>query len=163
VSAAWAAQATSVLLAGLLTGHELATWAVVHPALYGLPRAAHIQAEAELVRRYRYTMPVAMVAVITACVALMRTVRRTSAARAQLALAASGCYAAMVAVTLMGNVPINLRTLAADPTTPPADWLAMRHRWDRLHVVRVVLDLTGFACVILAVLSPGSKRGGYAR
>lgn len=63
------------------------------------------------------------------------------------------CYAAMVGSTLRGNVPINRRTLEADPQAPPADWAGMRTRRDRPHTLRAGLTVAGPALLLLGALS----------
>jgi len=70
-----------------------------------------------------------------------------------LALAAGGCYATMLAITLIGNMPINLRVFGWDEQHgDPARWRTLRHRWDRLHSLRVLLDSAGFVLITLAAL-----------
>ena len=36
----------------------------------------------------------------------------------------------------------------------PEQWRRMRRRWDRLHAVRIVLDVAGFVLVALAAVGP---------
>ena len=47
-------------------------------------------------------------------------------------------------------VPINNRSKAWTPETAPADWREQRGRWDRLHVVRVMLIVAAFTLVAAA-------------
>jgi hypothetical protein len=69
-----------------------------------------------------------------------------------LALAAGGCFALMLTLTLLGNMPINLRVLRWDEERgDPGEWRRLRRRWDRLHTVRIVLDVAGFLLITLAM------------
>ena len=72
---------------------------------------------------------------------------------ARLALTACGCYTTMLAITLLGNMPINLRDFRWDEDRgDPAQWRRLRRRWDRLHNVRIPLDVAGFVLITLASL-----------
>jgi hypothetical protein len=72
------------------------------------------------------------------------------------------CYATMLAITLVGNIPINRRTLELEPdTVPREEFLKLRARWDGLHAARNVLNLCGFGLTILGVLA--SSRGKTKR
>ena len=60
----------------------------------------------------------------------------------------------MLTITITGSIPINRRTLELDPdTTSREEFLELRARWERLHTVRNVLNLTGFGLAILGVLA----------
>jgi uncharacterized membrane protein len=97
------------------------------------------------VRRYGSFMPALMLLTIGSL--------RPGAPSSVLTLAGVFCLAAMLAVTLAGNVPINRKILAATLDTPPPTWWSLRRRWDRLHAVRVALDLVALVLLILAVLT----------
>jgi hypothetical protein len=70
-----------------------------------------------------------------------------------LALTAGGCYTAMLAITLIGNMPINVRVFRWDEDHgDPEEWRRLRRRWDRLHNIRIPLDAAGFVLITLAAL-----------
>ena len=72
---------------------------------------------------------------------------------ATLALAAGACFASMLVITLVGNMPLNLRVFRWDEAHgDPAEWRRIRRRWDRLHSVRIALDGAGFILMTLAVV-----------
>ena len=148
------ARLVNLMLAGVLTGNEFAGWAGVHPALRTLPTTAHVQAEQAVTRRFGLLMPFVMTATIASCLpvlALSRD-RRSTAYRAT--LAGMLCYLAMLGVTFAGNMPINRRTLQLTPEAPPADWLALRARWDRWHTLRNALNFAGLGLLVAGALSP---------
>ena len=107
-----------------------------------------VAAEQEVTRRYGWFMPGLMIVTIAAGFAAAGLVDDGRG----LILGASACYAAMLAITLAGNVPINVRTLRFPADGEPAEWRALRRRWDRLHTVRVALDVAGFALLLAATL-----------
>ena len=62
-------------------------------------------------------------------------------------------YAAMLAVTLSRNLPLNRRLLELEDTSEgQAEFEDIRARWDQLHTVRNMLNLSGLALAIAAAL-----------
>ncbi len=140
----------AVLLAGVLTGSELTSWGIVHPTLWKLDHAEQVRAEKLMYRRFGSVDPFVMTATITACFV---AAHGRNGRRSTLATGAGVCYSLMLAITLVGNMPINLRVLRWDEAHDDAHrWRALRRRWDRLHDARVALDCAGFALIILAAL-----------
>lgn len=144
-------QFAGVTMTGLLAGNELATLIGLHPALRGLPLRAEIEAEQALNGRLVKIMPSYMSGTVIAAgaAALDRRGRRG----ARLAVVAVGASALMLGITLVGNVPLNTRTLAYPTEGDAAGWSAIRRRWERLHTARVLLDLTAFAALTTAALA----------
>lgn len=140
----------AVLLAGLLTGSELTSWGIVHPTLWKLDYRAQVRAEKLTYRRFARIDPFLMTATVAACFVASGFLDGRSAA---LALAAGSCFAVMLAITLIGNMPLNLRVFRWDEEAgDPDEWGRIRRRWDRLHSVRIILDTAGFALITLAVV-----------
>ncbi|WFP17866.1 DUF1772 domain-containing protein [Citricoccus muralis] len=69
-------------------------------------------------------------------------------------MAAAASLAVALGVTIVGNVPINLRTGRIREASAPEGFMAMRRRWDVLQLVRGSLQLIGF---ILVTISLGSN------
>jgi uncharacterized membrane protein len=138
----------SVLLSGLLAGNELATLIAFHPALRGIPLRAQVEAERALTRRLGAIMPVSMTAALIAAVAAVGLVGEDEFG---FALAAAVALGAMLAITLTRNVPLNRRTVEFPPEGDEGAWAAIRRPWERLHAVRVALDLGAFACLAAAL------------
>ena len=143
-------QAAAVLLSGLLAGNELGTLVVVHPALHSLDLPAQVAGEQEITRRYGVAMPALMIATLIAGVVATVAADGTPFA---LDLAGTLAIGVMIAVTLAGNVPINVRTLAFSPERSAEEWTQMRRRWELLHAVRVPLDVLAFVCFTVAAVS----------
>jgi anthrone oxygenase-like protein len=140
----------AVILAGLLTGSELTSWAIVHPVLWKLEHQAQLRAEKLTYRRFATVDPFLMTGTVAACFAAVGAFDGGDASA--LALAAGGCFALMLTITLLGNMPINLRVLRWDEERgDPGEWRRLRRRWDRLHTVRIVLDVAGFLLITLAM------------
>ena len=140
----------ALLLAGLLAGSELTSWGIVHPTLWKLDHAAQVRAEKLMYGRFARIDPFLMTATVIACFVAAGNLSGSSQSQA---LAAGGCFAAMLAITLLGNMPLNLRVFRWDEEHgDPAEWRRIRRRWDRLHTVRIVLDSAGFVLMALAVV-----------
>ena len=140
----------AVLLAGVLTGSELTSWGIVHPTLWKLDHHAQVIAEKLMYRRFGSVDPFLMTATIVACFTAAGGLDGRSGT---LALGGAICFAGMLAITLIGNMPINVRVLRWDERGgDPVEWQRIRRRWDRLHTARVVLDSAGFTLITLAVL-----------
>lgn len=149
-----AARFVNTLLCGLLTGNELGSIAAVHPAVASLAPPANIAAEQAVTARYGKIMPGFMGLTALSFWPVLALDRRAPSRAARLSLAGLLCYGTMIVVSLLGNVPINRKTLAisADAARPD-DFAALRARWNRFHLIRNGLNLTGFTCVILANLA----------
>ena len=148
-----AARFVNLVLAGVLTGNEFGGWAGTHPALRTLPPAAHVQAEQAVTRRFGAIMPFLMTATIVSCAPVLALARDRRSAGWRCTLAGMLCYLAMLGVTFGGNMPINRRTLEVSPEAPPADWLALRARWDRWHALRNALNLAGLGFLVAGALA----------
>lgn len=148
-------RAANLALSGMLTGTELGSWTIVHPALSRLPGADKIRAEQAVFRRYGKIMPVYMTATLLSNLPLLSLQRARSSAF-RLSLASAICFSTMLFITLKGNVPINRRLLELDPETSQEEFHGLRESWGRLHSVRNLLNLSGLALACVAALSePG--------
>lgn len=148
----------NLMAAGLLAGNELGTWAAVHPALERLSPPERVRAEQEMTRRFGAIMPFWMAAAVLSCLPNLALSAGKPGFRPTLIGAL--CFAAMLASTRLGNVPINNRTLEIDPETGIEEFERLRERWDRLHTLRVALTTTGLGFLVVGTLS-GSETGGY--
>jgi hypothetical protein len=156
-----AAQFVNLLLTGVLTGNEFGSWAALHPALRELPQQAHVRSEQAVTRRYGKMMPALMTGALVSFVPVLSLVSDRRSLPFLFDLAGMLCYATMLTTTLVGNIPINRRTLELDlDTTSREEFLELRARWDRLHTMRNVMNLTGFGLAVLGVLtsSQGKKK-----
>ena len=140
----------NLVLAGLLAGNEFGTKVALHPALEELSTPERIRAEQAVTRRYGAIMPFWMSSTVASCVATMALSRGSRSFLPTLAGAA--CFAGMLLSTLLGNVPINKRTLEIDPDEEGDEFTELRKRWDRLHTLRVVLTVAGLGLLVAGVL-----------
>jgi hypothetical protein len=145
-----ALQVANVVLAAILTGHELGTLGVLHPVLQHLSYADEVAAEQLVARRLGVAMPPLMTATVVTGAAATAVLDGPERA---LVGAGTAAYATMLALTLAGNVPVNVRTLRWNVgADDPIEWRRLRKRWDRRHALRVGLDLGGLAAGTAASL-----------
>jgi uncharacterized membrane protein len=150
------ARFVNLVLAGLLAGNEFGTWVALHPSLEKLSTPERIRAEQEVTRRYSAIMPVWMLSVIISCLPVVALSRKGPGFLPT--AAGTACFVGMLASTLVGNVPINNRVLEISPETDQEEFVELRERWDRLHTLRVVLNVAGLAFLCLGALR-GDDRG----
>ncbi len=144
------ARFVNLILAALLAGNEFGSWVAVHPALGRLSAAERIRAEQEVTRRFAAIMPFWMSSVIVSCLPVVALSRRTNAFLPT--AAGTACFVGMLASTLIGNVPINDRVLEMSPETDGEEFKELRERWDRLHTLRIVLNVAGLAFLCVGAL-----------
>ena len=140
---------SSTVVTGSLAGMELASWAVVHPAVTLLEHLEEVHAEKSLYRRFGLVQAPQMALAVT--LAGLTAAAVDGSART-LAAAATGCLGGMLALTFAGNMPINLAILRWKEPGDPARWRQLRRRWHRIHTVRVALDTTAFVLLVATCL-----------
>ncbi len=144
----------NLVLAGMLAGNELGTWAAVHPVLEELTPPERLRAEQALTRRFGAVMPAWMGSALASCSAATLLSRGSAGFRAR--LLGTLCFAAMLASTRLGNVPINERTLELTEDDLE-EFERLRDRWGRLHTLRVALTTAGFAALVSGALAGGGR------
>ena len=144
----------NLLLAGTLAGNEFGTWVAVHPAVERLSPPERLRAEQELTRRFGAIMPAWMGAALASSFAA--TVLGRGSAGFRPTLFGTLCFAAMLASTRLGNVPINDRTLELTEDDIE-EFGRLRDRWGRLHTLRVALTTAGLAALVSGALAGGER------
>ena len=147
-------RSVNLLLAGTLAGNEFGTWAAVHPTLEELSPAERLRAEQVLTRRFGVIMPAWMGAALASSFAATLLSRGSAGFRPTLFGAL--CFAAMLASTRLGNVPINNRTLELTEKDIE-EFERLRDRWGRLHTLRVALTVAGLAALVSGALAGGKR------
>lgn len=157
------ARAVNLITVGLLSGNEFGSLLNVHPAVDDLDLPTRIRAEQAITERYGKVMPFFMSAAIASFLPVLWMTRRARPARPAPSLLNAGsmaCFVAMLATTLIGNVPINKALLALDPaTTTESAFDDLRMRWRRLHLARNAFDILGLALTVAAaaLYRPGKQ------
>src|SRR4029450_2288990 len=108
-----ALETAAIVVAGTLTGSELAVAVFIHPRLSRLEDAVHVRA----VQAFAPPPPTPPW---------------------WLALASTALFALISVYSVLLPVPINNQVVRWQPDSLPANWRDLRRRWDLLHALRVV-------------------------
>jgi uncharacterized membrane protein len=144
-------RSVNLVLAGMLAGNEFGTWAAVHPSLERLGPTERIRAEQEITHRFAAIMPAWMGSTVVSCFLALLSSRGSAGFRST--LFGTVCFVGMLASTRIGNVPINNRVLEMDPERNQEEFARLRERWDRLHTLRVALNVAGLGFLVSGALA----------
>jgi len=143
----------AIVVAGTMTGNELAVAVFVHPRLSRLDDAVHVRAVQALAIALGAAMPFWYALTCLLSLATTFLAQPTWDTPRWLALGATALFAAMSIYSVLLPVPINNQVARFQPDSLPPNWRELRRRWDTLHVIRVVflvvaLLLLVTSCVI---------------
>ena len=137
----------AIVVAGTMTGNEIAIGFFVHPRLSRLDDAVHVRAVQTLAVAQGVAMPFWYA--LTCLLSLTTTffAQSTWDTPRWLALGATALFIAMSIYSVLLPVPINNQVARWQPDSLPSNWRELRNRWDVLHAIRV-----GFLVVALVLL-----------
>lgn len=144
-------QFVAIVLSSLSMGVHFGTWLTEAPLRETRSGALFTEVQQGRDRVAARIMPIlgnAAILSVAACVFLVRAVPGAFA----LSVIALVFIVGDMAVTLVGNVPINKQVQSWNVAQPPAEWAELRDRWERLHTIRTVLIVSGFALLVAAVV-----------
>jgi uncharacterized membrane protein len=144
-----------IVLSGLVAGSLVFTHVALNPASRKLWAAAYVAYHQAINRTADPFMPRLVKATALTGLALVFATRAQADDGWSFALLIAGVAgtAAVAALTIAYNVPINRQVATWSIEAPPQDWEAIRDRWNRVHVVRTVVSVA--TCAAFA--------GGYLR
>ncbi len=132
-----ALEIAAVVVAGTMTGNEIAVAVFFHPRISRLEDAVHVRAAQTLASALGTVMP------FWYALTFLLSLAATFAAQAMwstpwwLALASTALFAIMIVYTVLLPVPINNQIARWKADCLPANWRELRRRWDTLHAIRV--------------------------
>lgn len=136
----------AVVVLGLMVGVELSVAFVVNPIVDRLPGNAGLLARSDGGRMLGRAMPFWYIG----STLLIAGSAQSGEAAATPAWSAVALLVVSIIMSVALLVPINNRSKNWTPETAPADWREQIGRWDRLHMVRLVLIVTAFVLVTAA-------------
>ena len=144
-------QFVAVILTSLSMGVHFGTWLTEAPLRETRSGALFTEVQQGRDRVAARIMPVlgnAAILSVAVCVVLARAVPVAFA----LSLLALVLIAGDMVVTLVGNVPINKQIRSWKIDAPPPEWAMLRDRWEKLHTIRTLLIVSGFAVFVSTVV-----------
>ena len=133
-----AIEIAAIVVAGTLTGSELAVAVFFHPRISRLEDAVHVRAVQALAKVFGAVMPFWYALTFLLALAVTFVAHTTRSTPWWLALASTALFALISVYSLLLPVPINNQVARWQPDTVPANWRDLRRRWDLLHAIRVV-------------------------
>jgi hypothetical protein len=141
----------AVVGSGLTAGVLFSVALSIVPAFLGMPAQRYVELHKLVGRRFDRVMP-PLVVTWTLLDAGLATTANAAATRGLFACAAAaGC--GVVAVSQLGNVPLNRRVKGLPPGPLPAGWVDPRPRWRGLHLIRTYLAMIALAANAGALLA----------
>lgn len=136
----------AVLVIGFVGSAEFGSATLVHPVIRRLGHEDQLTFEKGLLRTFGRVMPIGMT--VATVLGIIVAINDPSA---WLVVAAISLSIALI-VTIIGNVPINLRTGRITEKAAPEGFIAMRRRWDVFQIIRASLQLIGFVLVTIGIV-----------
>ena len=136
-----------------MVGSELAVAIFFHPRISALDDATHVRAAQTLAVALGRAMPFWYALVLLLSGAVAFSARPAGTPGHGLALAAAGLFAAMIVYSVTLPVPINNQVARWQPEALPANWRALRRRWDTLHAIRTGVLLLALILLVTACLA----------
>ena len=133
-----ALETATIVVAGTLTGSELAVAVFFHPRISRLDDAVHIRTAQTLAKVLGMVMPFWYALTFLLALALTFVARPARSTPWWLALTSTVLLALISVYSVVLPVPINNQVARWQPDSVPANWRDLRRRWDLLHALRVV-------------------------
>lgn len=140
------AASASLLLVGIYAGGVVFT--VLAPGLGRLPGPAFVRYWQTLNDDYARVMPVLLLLSVATLIATAVLSRRDRVA-CWPTITAAVLVVAGIVLTVTQLEPLNQLADSWDPDALPGDWAATRDQWNDWHLVRTVLAVGAFGCLLI--------------
>ena len=141
-----------LVFAALATGALMVNWIALGRAMSRLSASAYVEFHQATNHTFEPYMPIVVVGALLGGIVLAILSPGIHSLSAELAIAGSVCYVAVMAIGLPTCVRINKQIARWSVQSPPDDWTSIRASWVRFHILRTLFSLPAFACYILACL-----------
>ena len=138
----------AVVVAGTMTGNEIAVAVFFHPRISHLDDRSHVRAAQTLALALGAVMPFWYALTFLLSVAAIFIAHTAWTAPWWLAVSAAAIFGLMIPYSVLLPVPINNQIARWQPDDLPPNWRDLRRRWDKLHAIRV-----GFLVIALILLA----------
>lgn len=139
-----------LVLVGVQAGRFVDQWFILSFSFRALDAPKLSEAVRSLGAAIKVSMLVTAAAVAVLFAAVLLTEPELQSPRGKLTLLGLGFFLAVVALTVVQELPLVMRIEALGTAPPPPDWQALRTRWLAAHTARAVIALCLFVTVALA-------------
>lgn len=143
-----ALETIAIVIAGTMTGNEIAVAVFFHPRISRLDDAVHVRAAQTLAIGLGAAMPFWYALTCLLSLATTFFAQSTWNTPRWLALGATALFAAMSIYSVLFPVPINKQVARWQPDSLPPNWRELRSRWDTLHAIRVVFLVVALVLLV---------------
>jgi uncharacterized membrane protein len=150
-----ALEIAAIVVAGTMTGNEIAVAVFFHPRISRLEDAVHVRAAQTLAAALGTVMPFWYALTFLVSLAATFLTHIAWSTSWWLALGASALFATLIVYTVLLLAPINTQVARWQPDSLPANWRELRKRWDTHHAIRVGFLVVGLILLIASsVIQP---------
>ena len=152
-------QFLTLLLFSLVTGVFWGTWFSLSRSMSEITPTTFLEVGRLMIANLGGPMSVLMPAALLSALVLCMLLFRGGHTRASLfASAALVLMVLALVITLVVNVPIDRQIQSWTTATLPADWRAIRDRWEFYHGLRTLVSLAALASLFVTALSTPWRR-----
>jgi uncharacterized membrane protein len=145
-------QVAVAVFAALATGGLMVNWIGLGRAMSRLSASTYVEFHQATNHTFNPYMPIVVVGAMLGGIVLAILSPGIHSLSAELGIGGSICYVAVLAIALSTDVRINRQIARWSVQNPPDDWMPVRARWVRFHIIRTLFSLPGLACYVLACL-----------
>lgn len=143
---------SAVVVAGTMTGNEMAVALFFHPRISRLGDAIHARTAQSLAKALGTWMPVWYVLTFLLSLSLTYVVQPRWTVQWWLVVCATLLFFLVIIYTLILPVPINNKIARLQPDSLPLNWVDLRQRWDKLHAIRVFFLIIALILLVASVV-----------
>jgi hypothetical protein len=132
-----ALEIAAIVVAGTMTGNEIAVAVFFHPRISRLEDAVHVRAAQTLASALGTVMPFWYALTFLLSLTATFLAHTTWNTPRWLALCSTALFAVMIIYTVLLPARLNSQIARWQPDSTPANWRELRRRWDTLHAIRV--------------------------
>jgi uncharacterized protein HemY len=137
-------QFISIILAALLAGTSFGIWLGFNPSRFS--PGTYIEQQQNLVRSLN-TLMLILVTATAVIILISAFIQRKNKTVFLILLLAAALFISCMAITRLGNVPIQSEMLKWTIHTMPANWTELRDKWWLLHTSRTFVEILGLLLI----------------
>lgn len=142
-------QFLSIVLVALLAGTSFGIWFGFNPSNFS--PSTYIEQQQHLIGSLNTLMIILVVAATTITLVSVFIQRNNKTISAALLLAAAFLISC-IAITRLGNIPIQTEMLKWTADTLPENWAVLRDKWWSFHIARTVVELIALMLITWSVV-----------